>query len=139
MRNVDVNAVPRVVVTGMGVVTPLGNDVTSTWDALIAGRSGVGPITQFDPSRLTTRIAAAVKNFDPSSVLDRKEQRRNDRYVQLALVAAHEAIQQAGLPRHMEGELAERTGVIVGTGIGGGRSLGGQGLLVGGGGPGALS
>ena len=98
MRNVELNAVPRVVVTGMGVVTPLGNDVTSTWDAMIAGRSGVGPITQFDPSRLTTRIAAEVKDFDPSQILDRKDQRRNDRYVQLALVAARQAMDQAGWP-----------------------------------------
>jgi 3-oxoacyl-[acyl-carrier-protein] synthase II len=130
---------PRVVVTGMGVLSSLGNDVPSTWAGLIAGRSGVGPITQFDPSRLTTRIAAEVKNFDPSSVLDRKEQRRNDRYVQLALVAAHEAIQQAGLPRHMEGELAERTGVIVGTGIGGIRTLAEQILLMGEKGPARMS
>jgi len=77
----------RVVVTGMGALTPLGLDVATTWEAMVAGRSGVGPITQFDPSRLTTRIAAEVKGFDASSVLDRKDQRRNDRYVQFALVA----------------------------------------------------
>jgi 3-oxoacyl-[acyl-carrier-protein] synthase II len=136
---VELNAVPRVVVTGMGVVTPLGNDVTSTWDAMIAGRSGVGPITQFDPSRLTTRIAAEVKNFDPSLVLDRKDQRRNDRYVQLALVAARQAMDQAGLPARLEGDLAERTGVIVGTGIGGIRTLADQILLMGEKGPDRMS
>jgi len=124
------NGLPRVVVTGMGAVTPLGLDVESTWSGMVAGRSGVGPITQFDPSRLTTRIAAEVKGFDPSAVLDRKDQRRNDRYVQLALVAAHEAMGQAGLPRRLEGELAERTGVIVGTGIGGIRTLADQILLM---------
>ena len=133
------NGQPRVVVTGMGAVTPLGLDVASTWQAMIAGRSGVGPITQFDPSRLTTRIAAEVKNFDPSAVLDRKEQRRNDRYVQLALVAARQAMDQAGLPTRLEGELAERTGVIVGTGIGGIRTLADQILLMGEKGPDRMS
>ena len=133
------NGQPRVVVTGMGAVTPLGLDVESTWAGLIAGRSGVGPITQFDPARLTTRIAAEVKDFDPSAVLDRKEQRRNDRYVQLALVAARQAMDQAGLPARLEGELAERTGVIVGTGIGGIRTLADQILLMGEKGPGRMS
>jgi 3-oxoacyl-[acyl-carrier-protein] synthase II len=133
------NGQPRVVVTGMGAVTPLGLDVESTWAGLIAGRSGVGPITQFDAARLTTRIAAEVKDFDPSAVLDRKEQRRNDRYVQLALVAARQAMDQAGLPARLEGELAERTGVIVGTGIGGIRTLADQILLMGEKGPGRMS
>jgi len=130
---------PRVVVTGMGALTALGNDVASTWEGLIAGRSGVGPITQFDPSRLTTRIAGEVKNFDASPVLDRKDQRRNDRYVQLALVAARQAMDQAGLPARLEGELAERTGVIVGTGIGGIRTLADQILLMGEKGPDRMS
>jgi 3-oxoacyl-[acyl-carrier-protein] synthase II len=130
---------PRVVVTGMGVVTPLGLDVPTTWDAMIAGKSGVARITQFDPSRLTTTIAAEVKDFDSSAVLDRKEQRRNDRYVQLALVASREAMNQAGLPEHMEGELAERTGVIVGTGIGGIRTLADQIILMGEKGPDRMS
>jgi 3-oxoacyl-[acyl-carrier-protein] synthase II len=139
MRNIELNAVPRVVVTGMGVVTPLGLDVASTWDAMVAGRSGIGPITQFDPSRLTTRIAGEVKDFDCSAVLDRKDQRRNDRYVQLALVAARQAMDQAGLPAHLEGDLAERTGVIVGTGIGGIRTLADQVLLMGEKGPDRMS
>jgi len=133
------NDQPRVVVTGMGALTPLGLDVPSSWAGLIAGRSGVGPITQFDPSRLTTRIAAEVKGFDPSLVLDRKEQRRNDRYVQFALVASREAMNQAGLPEHLDGDLAERTGVIVGTGIGGIRTLADQILLMGEKGPDRMS
>jgi 3-oxoacyl-[acyl-carrier-protein] synthase II len=133
------NGVPRVVVTGMGALSSLGNDVPTTWAGMIAGKSGIGPITQFDPSRLTTRIAGEVKDFDASAVLDRKDQRRNDRYVQLALVAAHEAILQAGLPQHIEGELAERTGVIVGTGIGGIRTLADQVLLMGEKGPDRMS
>src|SRR5664280_2317425 len=131
--------VPRVVVTGMGALTALGNDVATTWDGLVAGRSGVATITQFDPSRLTTHIGAEVKNFDSSAVLDRKEQRRNDRYVQFALVAAREAMDQAGLPARLEGEAAERTGVVIGTGIGGIRTLADQILLMGERGPGRMS
>ncbi|MGA3030011.1 MAG: beta-ketoacyl-ACP synthase II [Candidatus Limnocylindrales bacterium] len=133
------NGQPRVVVTGMGAITALGLDTRSTWEGMVAGRSGIGPITQFDPSRLTTRIAAEVKGFDCSAVLDRKEQRRNDRYVQLALVATREAMDQAGLPGRLEGDLAERTGVIVGTGIGGIRTLADQILLMGEKGPDRMS
>ena len=130
---------PRVVVTGMGAVTPLGLDVATTWEGLVAGHSGVAAITQFDPSRLTTRIAGEVKNFDPSPVLDRKEQRRNDRYVQFALVASRQAMDQAGLPARLEGELAERTGVVIGTGIGGIETLADQILLMGQRGPDRMS
>lgn len=129
----------RVVVTGMGALTALGLDVAATWDGLVAGRSGVATITQFDPSRLTTRIAAEVKGFDPSAVLDRKEQRRNDRYVQLALVATRQAMDQAGLPARLEGQLAERTGVVIGTGIGGIQTLADQVLLMGERGPSRMS
>jgi len=131
--------VPRIVVTGMGAVTALGLDVPSTWDALVAGRSGVGPITHFDPSRVASKIAGEVKDFDCSSVLDRKDQRRNDLYVQYALVATQQAIRQAGLPDRVEGEEAERTGVIVGTGIGGIRTLADQILLMGERGPDRMS
>jgi 3-oxoacyl-[acyl-carrier-protein] synthase II len=109
----------RVVITGTGAVTALGNDVETTWAGLIAGRSGVRTIENFDPSRLASRIAAEVRDFDASGLLDRKELRRTDRYIQFALVAAREALDQAGLPERFEGELAERTGVILGTGLGG--------------------
>ena len=109
----------RVVVTGMGMVTALGNDLPTSWAGLVAGRSGITTIDAFDPSRLTSRIAAEVRGFDASGVLDRKEIRRTDRYIQLGLVAAREAIEAAGLPERFEGELAERTGVILGTGLGG--------------------
>jgi len=109
----------RVVVTGMGMVTPLGNDVPSTWDGLVAGRSGITTIDAFDPSRLTARIAGQVRDLDSSHVLDRKDQRRTDRYIQFGLVAAREAMDQAGLPDRLEGEVAERTGAILGTGLGG--------------------
>jgi 3-oxoacyl-[acyl-carrier-protein] synthase II len=109
----------RVVVTGMGMVTPLGNDVPSSWDGLVAGRSGITTIDAFDPSRLTARIAGQVRDLDSSHVLDRKDQRRTDRYIQFGLVAAREAMDQAGLPARLEGEVAERTGAILGTGLGG--------------------
>ncbi len=109
----------RVVVTGMGMLTALGNDVASTWDGLLAGRSGVTTIDAFDPSRLSVRVAAQVRDFDSSRVLDRKDQRRTDRYIQFGLVAARQAMDQAGLPDRLEGTLAERTGAILGTGLGG--------------------
>jgi 3-oxoacyl-[acyl-carrier-protein] synthase II len=109
----------RVVVTGMGMITALGNDVPTTWAGLVAGRSGIRTIEAFDPSRLTSRIAGEARGFDAAGLLDRKELRRTDRYAQFGLVAAAEALAQAGLPERFEGELAERTGVILGTGLGG--------------------
>ena len=109
----------RVVVTGMGMVTALGNDVASTWDGLVGGRSGIRTIGSFDPSRLPSRIAGEVRDFDASGVLDRKDLRRIDRFIQLGLVATREAMDQAGLPDHLDGELAEQTGVVLGTGLGG--------------------
>jgi 3-oxoacyl-[acyl-carrier-protein] synthase II len=109
----------RVVVTGMGAVTPLGNDVATSWAGLVAGRSGIRTIEAFDPSRLTSRIAGEVIDLDASHVLDRKEIRRVDRYIQLGLVATREAMDHAGLPARLEGKLAEETGVILGTGLGG--------------------
>jgi len=114
-----VGAPRRVVVTGMGTLTALGNDVPSTWQAMLAGRSGIRPITSFDPARVTSRIAGEVQDLDASRVLDRKELRRTDRYIALALVAAREAMDGAGLPDRLDGALAERTGVILGTGLGG--------------------
>ena len=133
------NSQPRVVVTGMGALSAIGNDVATTWDGLVAGRSGIATITQFDPSRLTTRIGGEVKGFDPSGILDRKEQRRNDRYVQLALVATRQAMDQAGLPARLEGAEAERTGIVIGTGIGGIQTLADQVLLMGERGPDRMS
>ena len=110
----------RVVVTGMGAITPIGNDVPSYWESLIAGRSGIDTIASFDPSRLDCRIAGEVKGWEPELVMPRKEVRRHDRYVHFAWAASHEAMRDAGLPNPIEDEsLAERTGVIVGSGIGG--------------------
>jgi 3-oxoacyl-[acyl-carrier-protein] synthase II len=109
----------RVVVTGMGMLTALGNDVASTWQGMVAGRSGVRTIESFDPSRLNCRIAGEVVDLDASHILDRREVRRTDRYIQFGLVASRQAMDQAGLPARFEGDEAERTGVILGTGLGG--------------------
>ncbi len=109
----------RVVVTGMGAVSALGPDVASTWAGLLAGRSGVRRIESFDPSRVDSQVAAEVRDFDPSAVIDRKEMRRMDRYIQFGLVVARQALDQAGLPGRMDGPLAERTGVMLGSGLGG--------------------
>ena len=109
----------RVVITGMGLITALGNDLESNWAAMLEGRSGVRRIEAFDPSRVDSQMAGEVRDFDASHVLDRKELRRTDRYIAFGLVAAREAMDQAGLPARLEGEEAERTGVILGTGLGG--------------------
>ena len=110
----------RVVVTGMGALTPIGNDVASFWDSLVAGRSGIDRIASFDPSRLDAQIAGELKGFEPELVMPKKEIRRHDRYVHLAWAASVEGLRDAGLPNPIEDEsLAERTGVIVGSGIGG--------------------
>jgi 3-oxoacyl-[acyl-carrier-protein] synthase II len=107
----------RVVITGMGAITPLGNDVETFWRNVVAGRSGVGSITLFDASAMKTRIAAEVKGFDPEAWFGRKEARRMDRYAQFALAATQQALQDARLdPAHVD---RERVGVILGTGIGG--------------------
>lgn len=107
----------RVVVTGLGAVTPLGNDVQSTWDNAINGVSGAGPITQFDTSKFKTQFACEVKDFDVAKYLDRKEARKCDRYTQLAIAASEEAIADSGLK--FEAEDCDRIGVIVSAGIGG--------------------
>lgn len=107
----------RVVVTGLGAVTPLGSDVSTFWENLLAGKSGVGPITQFDASNLEVRIAAEVKDFDPVALFGRREARRHDRFTLFALEAARQAVADAGL--RFEQEDRDAVGVIIGTGIGG--------------------
>jgi 3-oxoacyl-[acyl-carrier-protein] synthase II len=107
----------RVVVTGIGAVTPLGNSREAFWDALIAGRSGVGLITRYDSSKLNTHIAAEVRDFDPDALIGRRDARRMDRYAQFAVVAAREAMLDANFPD--DPEARERTGSIVASGIGG--------------------
>ncbi len=109
----------RVVVTGMGLITPVGLDVESTWSALVAGKSGAGPVTLFDASDQLVRFACEVKGFDPELYMDRKEARRADRFLQFALAAAEQAVTQAGLETMTSDAPSDRTGVIVGSGIGG--------------------
>jgi 3-oxoacyl-[acyl-carrier-protein] synthase II len=107
----------RVVITGLGLVTPVGNDVAATWDALLAGRSGVGHITHFDASDFPTRIAAEVKDFDPIAMFGRREARRMDRFTQFAMATAGQALKDAGIT--VTEENAGRIGAIIGTGVGG--------------------
>ena len=109
----------RVVVTGAGLVTPVGLDVASTWAALLAGTNGVGPITHFDTAAFDVRFAAEVKGFEPGRFLDRKEVRRTDRFAQFAIAAAHEALASAGLDPVPAGIDKDRIGVVIGSGIGG--------------------
>jgi len=111
----------RVVITGMGAVTPLGNDLDTTWQALLEGRSGVASITRFDASSLPVRVACEVKNFEPTVAIDAKELRRMDLYEQYAIVAAKQAIANAGLS--ITPELSEDTAIVIGTAIGGLQTL----------------
>jgi len=110
----------RVVITGLGTVCPVGNDVQSAWKALLAGESGGGPITRFDATEeFSTRIACEVKDFEPDLYLDRKEQKRYDRFTQFALAVAQQAMESAGLESRPPDVAPERFGVIFGSGIGG--------------------
>ncbi|MBZ0157874.1 MAG: beta-ketoacyl-ACP synthase II [Alphaproteobacteria bacterium] len=107
----------RVVVTGLGLVTPLGIGVEASWKAALEGTSGIGPITQFDASSLPVRIAGEVKGFDPSPYIEAKEIKKMDRFIHLALAAATMAMEDSGFA--VTEENAERVGVIVGAGMGG--------------------
>ena len=107
----------RVVVTGLGALTPVGNSVSETWKSLLQGKSGAGPITLFDASQFKTQFACEVKGFNPNDHFDRKEARRYDRYTQFALVTAKEALEDSGLD--LEKTDLERVGVIISAGIGG--------------------
>ena len=107
----------RVVVTGMGCVTPLANNLEESWEAALAGRSGIGPITKFDASTFTSRIAGEVKNFDPTEYIDKKEIKRTDPFVQYAIAAAEMAVRDANLDlEHVD---RDQVGVLIGSGIGG--------------------
>jgi 3-oxoacyl-[acyl-carrier-protein] synthase II len=112
----------RVVVTGLGAITPVGNDVATTWKSLLAGKSGTAPITKFDASTFPTRFAAEVKGFDPLLYMERKEARRSDQYTQYAVAAAWQAMRDAGLVDNPVAD-TDRLGVIVGSGIGGLKSF----------------
>jgi 3-oxoacyl-[acyl-carrier-protein] synthase II len=107
----------RAVITGVGLVTPNGLDARSSWEAVLQGRSGIGPITKFDTARFSVRIAGEVKNFDPLQYLDRKEARKFDTFVHYAVAASHQAIKDSGFPLNASGE--DRVGVLIGSGIGG--------------------
>jgi len=107
----------RVVVTGIGLVTPLGIGNEATWQGVLAGKSGIGPITRFDAKDLPSRIAGEVKGFDPAQFMDKKEARRNDLFIQFGLAATQIALKDSGLPT--DKPLGERVGVIVGSGMGG--------------------
>lgn len=107
----------RVVITGLGAVTPIGNDVKSFWEGIKAGKCGIDKVTHFDASELKTQIAGEVKDFDPSVCIEKKDARKMDRYTQFAVVAATEAVKDSGLD--MEKEDPWRVGVITGSGIGG--------------------
>ena len=112
----------RVVVTGMGAITPVGNDVATTWRSLIEGKSGTTPITKFDASNFTCRIAAEVKDFNPLDFMDRKEAKRADPYTQYAVAGARQAMTDARLVER-NGMDPDRIGVIIGSGIGGLKSF----------------
>lgn len=118
------NSTPRVVITGMGLVSPVGNDVKTAWENIKNGRSGIGPITSFDTTNLETKIAGEVKNFDPRNYLDAKEARRIERFSQFAIVAAREAIKDAGL--EITEEISERVAVVIGSAGGAVNSVGDQ-------------
>jgi 3-oxoacyl-[acyl-carrier-protein] synthase II len=107
----------RVAITGIGLVSPLGVGTDATWNGLLEGRSGIGPITRFDASEYSSRIAGEVPDFDPETFMDRKDVRKADTFIQYALAASTMALQDSGL--EIDATNAERVGVIIGSGIGG--------------------
>src|SRR5829696_6210468 len=111
----------RVVVTGMGCISPVGNNVKETWESILAGKSGAAMITHFDASKHKTRFAAEVKGFDPVALLGAREARKMDRFTQFATAVAIEALEQAGLT--IDDSNRDRVGVLIGSGIGGIGSL----------------
>ena len=107
----------RVVITGLGILSPLGNDLQSNWDAVINGRSGIGPITNFDASSFTTRIAGEVRNFDIGQWVGPKEAKKMDEFIHYGVAASMMALQDSGLV--VDDSNAERIGALIGSGIGG--------------------
>src|SRR5258708_588426 len=107
----------RVVVTGLGLITSLGNDLATSWEALTQGKSGVSRITAYDTTQFEVHVAAEIKQFDPLLSMDRKEARRNDPYEQLAIATTKQALAHSGL--RITSENAEEVGVYIGSGIGG--------------------
>jgi 3-oxoacyl-[acyl-carrier-protein] synthase II len=107
----------RVVVTGLGALTPLGNSVEESWEGAITGKSGIGPITKFDSAPFKSRIAGEIKNFDPMQFVDKQEVRRYDDFILYAIAASEMAMTDAKLT--ISPEISSRAGVIIGSGIGG--------------------
>ena len=107
----------RVVITGLGVVTPVGLNVNETWDNILAGKSGVAPLTSFNVSDFSVRFGASVKDFDITSIIPRKDAKKMDTFIHYGIAASKEAIEDAGL--EITDENAERIGVAIGSGIGG--------------------
>ena len=107
----------RVVVTGLGCISPVGNNVQEIWSALLVGKSGAGPITQFDASKHKTRFAAEVKDFDAVALFGHRDARKMDRFTQFATAATLEALGQSGL--EIDDTNRDRVGILIGTGIGG--------------------
>src|SRR5256885_3036636 len=114
------NGQRRVVITGIGALTPLGNDAETSWQSLVAGESGAGPITQFDSTDYHVHFACEVKDFEPSNWIDRKQTRRMDRFAQLILAAARQAEADSGVGVKADGD---RIGASIATGIGGLRAF----------------
>jgi len=104
-------------VTGVGLLTPLGIGTDNSWEAILAGKSGIGPITQFDASAFSCRIAGEIKGFDPSAYIEKKEIKKMGRFIQFAIAAADFAMQSSGLK--VTPDIAEQVGVYIGSGIGG--------------------
>jgi 3-oxoacyl-[acyl-carrier-protein] synthase II len=120
METRTTNGRHRVVITGLGLLTPVGNDVDAAWAALLAGTSGAATITQFEPTdQFSVRFACEVKGFDPVEYMDRKEARRTDRFAQFAVAVAEQAVRHAGLGDDLAPADSERVGVLIGSGIGG--------------------
>src|SRR5271169_3016299 len=111
----------RVVVTGLGLVTPLGTGIEKNWEALMAGRSGIGPITRFDVSDFAARIAGEVRDFDPCDWIEKRDVKKMDLFIQYAVGAAEQAMRQSGF--QVTEENADNVGVLVGVGIGGLRTI----------------
>ena len=109
----------RIVVTGLGLLSPVGNTVVASWDAICNGRSGIGLITEFDTSQLATRIAGEIRNFDPTDFMPGKDARRSDKFIHYGMVASQEAMSEAGLLDDDNGIDPERVGFAIGAGIGG--------------------
>ena len=109
----------RIVITGLGAITPVGNSVTSAWDAIINGRSGIGPVTEFDCSKLATRIAGEIRDFDVQDYLPAKDARRYDKFIHYGMAAGIQAMQDSGLSENSETVNPERVGFSIGAGIGG--------------------